>query len=113
MHHIDVRLEKDVYDANNTLADHNAAHLKAHGVRAFDLLGNHRLGSRFWYPEMAEQLLARQGKTGFWDSASTHKPRGVLDTSFALLFLQRSTRIIEFPSLTDPSDTPPADQRGK
>lgn len=81
--------------------------------RAFDLLGNHRLGSRFWYPEMAEQLLARQGKTGFWDSASTHKPRGVLDTSFALLFLQRSTRIIEFPSLTDPSDTPPADQRGK
>ncbi|MBL9086863.1 MAG: sigma-70 family RNA polymerase sigma factor [Planctomycetia bacterium] len=81
--------------------------------RAFDLLGNHRLGPHFWYPEMAEQLLARQGKTGFWDSASTHKPRGVLDTAFALLFLRRSTRIIQFPSLTDPSDTPPADQRGK
>jgi hydrogenase nickel incorporation protein HypB len=39
MHHIDVRLEKDVFDANNSLADHNAKQLKAHGVRAFDLLG--------------------------------------------------------------------------
>ena len=39
MHHIDVRIEKDVYDVNNTLADENARHLKAHGVRAFDLLG--------------------------------------------------------------------------
>jgi hydrogenase nickel incorporation protein HypB len=39
MHHIDVRLEKDVYDANNTLADNNARHLKSHNVRAFDLLG--------------------------------------------------------------------------
>jgi len=39
MHHIDVRLEKDVYDANNTLADRNAHSLKSHGVRAFDLLG--------------------------------------------------------------------------
>ncbi len=39
MHHIDVRVEKDVYDANNRIADANAAHLAAHGVRAFDLLG--------------------------------------------------------------------------
>ena len=39
MHHIDVHLEKDVYDANNTLADNNARHLKSHNVRAFDLLG--------------------------------------------------------------------------
>ncbi len=39
MHHIDVRIEKDVYDVNNRIADANAAHLKAHGVRAFDLLG--------------------------------------------------------------------------
>src|SRR5512136_763413 len=39
MHHIDIRLEKDVYDANNTLADNNAKHLKSHNVRAFDLLG--------------------------------------------------------------------------
>jgi hydrogenase nickel incorporation protein HypB len=39
MHHIDVRIEKDVYDVNNRIADENALHLKAHGVRAFDLLG--------------------------------------------------------------------------
>ncbi len=24
MHHIDVRIEKDIYDVNNTLADNNA-----------------------------------------------------------------------------------------
>ncbi len=39
MHHIDVRVEKDIYDVNNTLADNNAKNLKAHRVRAFDLLG--------------------------------------------------------------------------
>ena len=39
MHHIDVRVEKDIYDVNNTLADNNAKNLKDHGVRAFDLLG--------------------------------------------------------------------------
>jgi hydrogenase nickel incorporation protein HypB len=39
MHHIDVRVEKDIYDVNNALADNNAKNLKAHGVRAFDLLG--------------------------------------------------------------------------
>lgn len=39
MHHIDVRLEKDVYDSNNALADHNARLLMSHHVRAFDLLG--------------------------------------------------------------------------
>jgi hydrogenase nickel incorporation protein HypB len=39
MHHIDVRIEKDIYDVNNTLADNNAKLFKDHGVRAFDLLG--------------------------------------------------------------------------
>ena len=39
MHQIDVHLEKDIYEANNRLADANAAHLREHGVRAFDLLG--------------------------------------------------------------------------
>ena len=28
MHHIDVRMEKDVYDVNNAIADENARHLK-------------------------------------------------------------------------------------
>ncbi len=39
MHQIDIHLEKDIYEANNRLADANAAHLRDHGVRAFDLLG--------------------------------------------------------------------------
>ncbi len=39
MHHIDVHIEKDVYDVNNRLADANTRHLEEHGVRAFDLLG--------------------------------------------------------------------------
>lgn len=39
MHHIDVRIEKDIYDVNRRIADSNAHHLKVHGVRAFDLLG--------------------------------------------------------------------------
>lgn len=39
MHQIDIHLEKDIYEANNSLADANAAHLREHGVRAFDLLG--------------------------------------------------------------------------
>src|SRR5271157_4302763 len=39
MHHIDVRIEKDVYDVNNSIADKNSALLKKHGIRAFDLLG--------------------------------------------------------------------------
>jgi len=39
MHQIDIHLEKDIYEANNRLADANAAHLQDHGVRAFDLLG--------------------------------------------------------------------------
>jgi len=39
MHHIDVHIEKDVYDTNNRIADENTACLEEGGVRAFDLLG--------------------------------------------------------------------------
>lgn len=39
MHHIDVSIEKNVYDVNNRIAHDNFLHLKAHGVRAFDILG--------------------------------------------------------------------------
>ncbi len=39
MHHIDVRLEKDIFDVNNRIAEKNAACFKAHGIRAIDLLG--------------------------------------------------------------------------
>ncbi len=39
MHHVDVRLEKDIFDVNNRIARENAANFRAHGVRAVDLLG--------------------------------------------------------------------------
>jgi hydrogenase nickel incorporation protein HypB len=39
MHHIDVSIEKDVYDVNNRIAHANEHLLRDHGVRAFDLLG--------------------------------------------------------------------------
>lgn len=39
MHHIDVRIEKDIYDVNRRIADSNSRRLKKHGIRAFDLLG--------------------------------------------------------------------------
>jgi hydrogenase nickel incorporation protein HypB len=39
MHHVDVRIEKDIYDVNNKIADNNSATLQSHGIRAFDLLG--------------------------------------------------------------------------
>lgn len=81
--------------------------------RAFDLLGNMRIGDHTWFPEMAEELLTRQAEDGSWNSRSTHKPEAVLDTCFALLFLRRATKgNIPFASLTDPSDSAPADARG-
>ena len=61
MHHIDVRIEKDVYDVNNQIAGHNAEHLKAHGVRAFDLLG--AIGSgKTALIERLVPLLTKKGK---------------------------------------------------
>lgn len=39
MHHIDVSIEKDIFDANNRLAEKNHAMLAEAGIRAFDLLG--------------------------------------------------------------------------
>jgi hydrogenase nickel incorporation protein HypB len=39
MHHVDVRLEKDIFDINNRIAEGNAARFRAHGIRAIDLLG--------------------------------------------------------------------------
>jgi hydrogenase nickel incorporation protein HypB len=61
MHHIDVRIEKDVYDVNTTIAGHNAEHLREHGVRAFDLLG--AIGSgKTALIERLVPLLVREGK---------------------------------------------------
>ena len=62
MHHIDVRMEKDVYDVNNAIADGNARHLKEHGIRAFDLLG--AIGSGRLHSSSASSLCSRQKGSG-------------------------------------------------
>jgi hypothetical protein len=80
--------------------------------RAMDLAGASRLGKRLWYVEMAEHLVTAQDANGMWNSKSTHADSPVLDTSFALLFLQRATRGgIPFPTVTGGSDEAPADGR--
>jgi hypothetical protein len=82
--------------------------------RAFDLIGNQKLGKHMWYMEMASQLTGRQSDKGFWNSNSTHQPEEVLDTCFALLFLKRSTKGgIPYGSITGGGDEPPADNRGR
>ena len=64
MHHIDVRIEKDVYDVNNNIADANSSHLKEHGVRAFDLLGAIGSGKTALIERMAPLLSEKGLKAG-------------------------------------------------
>lgn len=64
MHHIDVRIEKDVYDVNNNIADANSSHLREHGVRAFDLLGAIGSGKTALIERMAPLLSEKGLKAG-------------------------------------------------
>ncbi|MDD1717160.1 MAG: hydrogenase nickel incorporation protein HypB [Methanoregulaceae archaeon] len=64
MHHIDVRLEMDIYDVNNRIADGNAQHLKAHSVRAFDLLGAIGSGKTALIERLVPLLFRRGLRTG-------------------------------------------------
>ena len=64
MHHIDVRIEKDVYDVNNSIADANSSHLREHGVRAFDLLGAIGSGKTALIERMAPLLSEKGLKAG-------------------------------------------------
>jgi hydrogenase nickel incorporation protein HypB len=60
MHHVDVRIEKDIYDVNRRIADSNSRRLKEHGVRAFDLLGAIGSGKTALIERMVP-LLIRKG----------------------------------------------------
>ena len=75
--------------------------------RAMDILNKKLVGSHLWYEEGAKQILARKKthlvevkikkntellETTFWDTGAGHKPRDVLCTCFALLFLKRATK---------------------
>jgi hydrogenase nickel incorporation protein HypB len=64
MHHIDVRVEKDVYDVNTKIADGNAHHLREHGVRAFDLLGAIGSGKTALIEQLVPLLAGKGRRTG-------------------------------------------------
>jgi hypothetical protein len=76
--------------------------------RTMDLLGKRLIGKRLWYPEGAREILKRQKRLKvqipnkrkgarsadgvYWETGSTHEPKDVLDTCFALLYLKRATK---------------------
>ncbi len=64
MHHVDVRLEKDVYDVNRRIADSNSRHFEAHGVQAFDLLGAIGSGKTALIERVVPLLTARGVRVG-------------------------------------------------
>ncbi len=51
-----------------------------------------RLGRYSWYSEIADALIGRQHDDGSWHSIGTWEPAGVLDTSLAILVLERASR---------------------
>ena len=64
MHHIDVRLEKDIFDVNNRIARENASRFRAHGVRAIDLLGAIGSGKTALIEQIVPALRERGFRSG-------------------------------------------------
>lgn len=61
MHQVDLRIEKDLYAANDALAAENASRLTAHGVLGIDLLGAIGSGKTALIEQLAP-LMAHQGR---------------------------------------------------
>ncbi len=59
--------------------------------RVGDLRQVHLIGGHDWYAEGAAWLVDDQKDNGCWEHHTTHPPKHVLDTCFALLFLDRAT----------------------
>ncbi len=59
--------------------------------RCGDLQGTLVFGEHYWYNEGAEVLVEEQKDNGAWIKNDTHMPEDVINTSFALLFLDRAT----------------------
>ena len=64
MHQVDVRIEKDLYAANDALAAENAARLAAHGVLGIDLLGAIGSGKTALVERLAPLLAGRGLRAG-------------------------------------------------
>jgi len=55
------------------------------------LSGRHEIGGKAWYPRGAQWLVDQQQASGAWEDESCMRPRDVLGTCFALLFLKKAT----------------------
>ena len=55
------------------------------------LSGRHEIGGKAWYPRGAEWLVEQQKDSGAWEDETCMRPREVLGTCFALLFLKKAT----------------------
>jgi len=64
MHHVDVRLEKDILDVNSRIAEKNAARFRAHGIFAIDLLGAIGSGKTALIERIVPVLSARGLRSG-------------------------------------------------
>jgi hydrogenase nickel incorporation protein HypB len=64
MHHIDVSIEKDVFDANNKLAHKNYHRLKDNNIRAIDLLGAIGSGKTALIEKIVPELKKRGIRAG-------------------------------------------------
>jgi hypothetical protein len=62
--------------------------------RVGDLKRVNLIGGHPWYDEGARLLVDEQFPDGHWRKEDTHEPRDVLNTCFALLFLNRATPAI-------------------
>jgi hypothetical protein len=63
--------------------------------RVGDLRRLRLLAGHDWYTEGAEVLVGLQRPAGEWKTLTTHEPQDVLDTCFALLFLDRASFVAE------------------
>ncbi len=94
--------------------------------REQDLRMKNLLGKHLWYREGAREILQRQqhakvkdlfdGRAPerdvvFWNTGSTHEPKDVLDTCFALLFLKRATSHLSPAPVTPGDEAGPTDSR--
>ncbi len=135
---LDKKVEKAVYDALAWLDLNWSSFQNPHSQygyhiyylysleRAMDILGKRLVGTHLWYPEGARKILdAGQSATvkerqkkgtkdvpgTFWMTNSTHEPKDVLDTCFALLFLKRATQGLVPSGPVTGGDAAPADNR--
>jgi hypothetical protein len=80
--------------------DHANYHLMyLYGVeRVGDLLRVPTIGKHDWYREGATWLVDHQHADGYFEGVGyTHHPKDVIDTCFALLFLERATLAVVTP----------------